>query len=107
MTDIDLFAELGFAAVRFPALWERVAPARPDERDWSWCDTRLARLRELAIRPILGLVHHGSGPAYTSLLDHAFATGLADYAGAAAARYPWLEEWTPVNEPLTTARFSA
>lgn len=22
-------------------------------------------------------------------------------------RYPWVEDWTPVNEPLTTARFSA
>ena len=28
-------------------------------------------------------------------------------AGAAAERYPWIEDWTPVNEPLTTARFSA
>ena len=24
-----------------------------------------------------------------------------------AERYPWLDDWTPVNEPLTTARFSA
>jgi dTDP-4-dehydrorhamnose reductase len=23
-----------------------------------------------------------------------------------AARYPWLRDYTPVNEPLTTARFS-
>jgi dTDP-4-dehydrorhamnose reductase len=23
-----------------------------------------------------------------------------------AERYPWIEDWTPVNEPLTTARFS-
>jgi dTDP-4-dehydrorhamnose reductase len=23
-----------------------------------------------------------------------------------AERYPWIEHWTPVNEPLTTARFS-
>ena len=26
--------------------------------------------------------------------------------GAVAARYPWVEDYTPVNEPLTTARFS-
>ena len=23
-----------------------------------------------------------------------------------AERYPWVQDWTPVNEPLTTARFS-
>ncbi|MFD1304217.1 dTDP-4-dehydrorhamnose reductase, partial [Methylobacterium marchantiae] len=42
----------------------------------------------------------------TSLLDPAFAPQLAEYAGAVAARYPWLEYYTPVNEPCTTARFA-
>ena len=31
---------------------------------------------------------------------------LARYAGAVARRYPGARDWTPVNEPLTTARFS-
>ena len=34
-----------------------------------------------------------------------FADGLARYAGELARRFPWLEYYTPVNEPLTTARF--
>ncbi len=59
------------------------------------------------MRPIVGLLHHGSGPRYTSLLDETFASGLAAFAGAVARRYPHVREWTPVNEPLTTARFSA
>jgi dTDP-4-dehydrorhamnose reductase len=105
--DLDLFASLGLTALRYPVLWERTAPDAPDLRDWSWSDGRLARLRELQIRPIVGLVHHGSGPRYTDLLSDSFAPGLADHARAAAARYPWVEDWTPVNEPLTTARFSA
>lgn len=105
--DIDRMAGLGIAALRFPLLWERVAPASPAERDWRWSDARLGRLRERGVRPIAGLVHHGSGPAYTGLLDEGFAAGLAAFAGAAARRYPWIAEWTPVNEPLTTARFSA
>jgi len=105
--DIDRLASLGLAAVRFPVLWERVSPDDPARQDWGWSDARLARLRELAVRPIAGLVHHGSGPAYTSLLDDGFAGGLAAHAAAAARRYPWITEWTPVNEPLTTARFSA
>lgn len=106
-TDMLLFAEMGMAAVRFPVLWERVAPDHPDQRDWSWSDPRLAQLQSLGIRPIVGLIHHGSGPRYTSLIDESFATGLAAHALEAARRYPWVEEWTPVNEPLTTARFSA
>ncbi|HEY0408030.1 MAG TPA: hypothetical protein VGC89_20000, partial [Pyrinomonadaceae bacterium] len=60
--DLNLFAELGVRAVRYPALWERVAPEQGEEPDWSWTDERLSRLRELGLRPIVGLVHHGSGP---------------------------------------------
>ncbi|MBD0258867.1 MAG: sugar nucleotide-binding protein, partial [Cytophagales bacterium] len=74
--------------------------------DWSWADERLGRLRELGIAPIVGFVHHGSGPRHTSLVDPAFPDKLAGYAAAFAARYPWVEDFTPVNEPLTTARFS-
>ncbi len=105
-SDLDRFAALGVAGLRYPALWERLAPVSLDAIDWRWTDARLARLRELGIRPILGLVHHGSGPAYTSLLDEAFADKLAAFAGAVARRYPWVRDYTPVNEPLTTARFS-
>ncbi|MFN8594402.1 MAG: hypothetical protein U0031_23370, partial [Thermomicrobiales bacterium] len=32
---------------------------------------------------------------------------LAHFARAVAERYPWLDAYTPVNEPLTTARFAA
>lgn len=104
--DIDAMAELGIEAVRYPIVWETVAPQAPGELDFSWHDKRLERLRELGIRVIGGLVHHGSGPRYTSLLDPDFPRLLADYAGRVANRYPWIHLWTPVNEPLTTARFS-
>ena len=105
--DLDLFARLGITAIRYPLLWERISPNRPDTFDWAWSDARLARLRQLNIRPVAGLVHHGSGPLYTNLLADEFAPGLAAFARAAAERYPWIEAWTPVNEPVTTARFSA
>ena len=39
-------------------------------------------------------------------LDPQFPERLADYAARLANRYPWVERYTPVNEPLTTARFS-
>jgi dTDP-4-dehydrorhamnose reductase len=104
--DLDLFAELGIRAIRYPVLWERTAPDGLEHADWSWADERLTRLRELGIRPIVGFVHHGSGPRHTSLVDPAFAEGLAQFAQAFAQRYPWVDSYTPVNEPLTTARFS-
>ena len=64
-------------------------------------------MRASDIRPIATLLHHGSGPRSTHLLDPTFPEQFAEYAGAVAARYPWLQDYTPVNEPLTTARFSA
>ena len=104
--DIDLIAGLGIRTVRYPILWEAVAPERPDKLDFAWTDERLAMLRERGIEVIGGLVHHGSGPRYTDLLDPDFPKKLADYAARVADNYPWIERWTPVNEPLTTARFS-
>ncbi|MET1110358.1 MAG: family 1 glycosylhydrolase, partial [Allosphingosinicella sp.] len=104
--DFDLIAGLGLTTLRFPILWEAVAPERPDRLDFAWCDDRLAMLREAGIKVVGGLLHHGSGPRHTDLLDPDFARKLADYAARVAERYPWIETWTPVNEPLTTARFS-
>jgi dTDP-4-dehydrorhamnose reductase len=105
--DLDLFADLGLRAIRYPVLWERTQPDPARAPDWRWPDTRLTRLQQLGIKPIVGLVHHGSGPQHTHLLDADFAEGLGRFAGLVAERYPWVEDWTPINEPLTTARFSA
>src|SRR4028119_1225628 len=106
ISDLDLFAELGIRAIRYPVVWERTAPNGLETADWSWADERLERLRSLNICPIVGLVHHGSGTRDTSLIDPQFPEKLAVYARAVAERYPWVTHYTPVNEPLTTARFS-
>lgn len=106
-SDLDRFAGLGIKALRYPVLWERTArgPRRSD-LSFAWSDGRLAILRSEGIRPIVGLVHHGSGPAWTSLVDPEMPEKLAEYARAVAERYPWVTDFTPVNEPVTTARFS-
>jgi dTDP-4-dehydrorhamnose reductase len=106
ISDLDLIAELGVRTVRYPVLWERTAPVGVDKADWSWADARLYRLRQLGIKPIVGLLHHGSGPRHTSLIDPTFAAEFTRYARAVAERFEWVENYTPVNEPLTTARFS-
>ncbi|HEY2138491.1 MAG TPA: family 1 glycosylhydrolase, partial [Chthoniobacterales bacterium] len=106
-SDLDRFADLGLRRLRFPLLWETLTRTADGEIDWTWSDTRLARVHALGIRPIAGLLHHGSGPRGTNLLDPEFPQKFARYAAAVARRYPFLDAYTPINEPLTTARFSA
>ena len=107
LDDLLLIKGLGLKALRYPVLWERVARHSEAELDWAWTDERLARLRELDLPVVAGLTHHGSGPAYAGLATDRFAPGLARHAGLAARRYPWVTAWTPVNEPVTTARFAS
>ena len=104
--DIDRFASLGITALRYPVLWELHEPEERTIIDWSHTAIQLERIRSKKIIPIAGLLHHGSGPAFTNLTDPQFSEKLAAYAQQVAERFPWLEYYTPVNEPLTTARFS-
>ncbi|MDF3035300.1 MAG: sugar nucleotide-binding protein [Paucimonas sp.] len=106
LDDIDRIAGIGIRRVRYPVLWETVAPQSNQACNWAWHDERLERMRALGVAPIAGLVHHGSGPSYTDLMDKRFPKLLAEYALMVAERYPWIDMYTPVNEPLTTARFS-
>jgi len=103
--DIVRFARLGIKALRYPVLWEKHCPEKGQGINWKHTRNNLNRIKELNIIPIAGLVHHGSGPVYTNFYDDSFATGLAEFASKVAVQFPWLEYYTPVNEPLTTARF--
>ena len=102
MDDYQRFLDLGIKTLRVGLLWERHGGDEP----WRWSDERLHCIRELDIRPIAGLMHHGSGPRHTDLLDPMFPRKLADYARSVAERYAWIDAYTPVNECNTTARFS-
>src|SRR5687768_7987604 len=66
--DLDRFAALGIRKLRYPILWELHASGS-ETIDWRWAAGRLERLASLDITPIVGLVHHGSGPQFTHLLD--------------------------------------
>ena len=104
--DIGLIAALGVDASRYPVLWEKTAPGDPAKPDLRWARARLEALRDAGVEPIVTLLHHGSGPAHTSLVDPAFPEKFAAYAQAVARAFPWVRRWTPINEPLTTARFA-
>jgi dTDP-4-dehydrorhamnose reductase len=105
-SDIIDIAKLGFSRLRYPILWEKHQPELNGEIDWNWSEQQLHSIKEQGMEVIAGLVHHGSGPFYTNLLDENFPALLAEYAGEVAKKFPWIEYYTPVNEPLTTARFS-
>ena len=100
--DLTAVAALGITSLRTALLWEYFDATQ----DWSFYDQTLDVLKRLSIDPIVGLVHHGSGPTNTSLLDPYFPQKLATYALQVAKRYPWVVQYTPVNEPNTTSRFS-
>lgn len=107
LRDFDALASIGISTLRYPVLWEHVAPRSLHRASFESSDRQLKQLRQSGLDPIVGLLHHGSGPRYTSLLDREFPRKFAGYAARVARRYPWLRRFTPINEPLTTARFSA
>lgn len=105
-SDLQQIADLGIKKIRYPVLWEKHQPTLETTIDWTWTDSRLQFFQRAGIEVIAGLVHHGSGPAFTNMLDPRFPELLAAYARKVAQRFPHLRYFTPVNEPLTTARFS-
>jgi dTDP-4-dehydrorhamnose reductase len=102
--EIDRLTGLGVSAVRVPVLWERHCAL--GDAAWAWTDDVLGRLRRNGITPILGLMHHGSGPPGVPLHSSELPERLAGFARDVASAYPWARYFTPINEPLTTARFA-
>ncbi len=104
--DIEALASLGIRCIRYPVLWEKHQPVENKVPDFSWAEQQLLKIKKNKIVPVIGLLHHGSGPQFTSLQDPLFPYKFAAYAKSVALQFPWVEYYTPVNEPLTTARFS-
>ena len=106
VADVKLLAGLNIKKVRYPILWEHHEPVEGVMIDWSATERTLEQFKSYKIEVIAGLLHHGSGPLFTSLDDIHFPTLFANYAGKVAMRFPHIKYYTPINEPLTTARFS-
>ena len=102
--DLDRAAALGLHALRQPLLWTHAA--RDGSWNFAWAARRLARLERLGLHPIVGLLHHGWGPGSLTPCHADFAPRLAEFAEAVARRFPFLDRYTPINEPVTTARFA-
>jgi beta-glucosidase/6-phospho-beta-glucosidase/beta-galactosidase len=80
---------------------------RPGVYEWSWVDDVLAEMQRLGIEPILDLLHFGLPDWLGNFQNREFPDYFAEYADAFAQRHPHVKHWTPVNEILVTALFSA
>jgi beta-glucosidase/6-phospho-beta-glucosidase/beta-galactosidase len=104
--DFALVRRLGLRFLRY-GLPNHLVHLGPGRYDWSFADAALGEMRRLGIRPILDLTHFGAPDWIGDFQNPDFARHLAEYAGAVAARYPWVRHYTPVNEIFVTARLSA
>jgi hypothetical protein len=106
---LDRLDRLGVDVVRFTLRWDEIAKARPDEPrssddpDYRWGRYALV-LEGLQDRGIAALVtlygtprwaNGGRSPNWAPTRGSDFA----DFATAAADRFPWVREWLIWNEP--------
>jgi beta-glucosidase/6-phospho-beta-glucosidase/beta-galactosidase len=104
--DFELVRQVGCNALRYgPQLHTTLRAA--GRHDWSFADEAFAEIRRLGIRPIVDLCHFGVPDWIGDFQNPDFPELFADYAGAFAARFPWVQLYTPVNEMFITAVFSA
>ncbi|HYZ34943.1 MAG TPA: family 1 glycosylhydrolase, partial [Crenalkalicoccus sp.] len=104
--DFALVRELGCDMLRYgPQLHTTLRG--PGRHDWSFADETLPALRALGIVPVVDLCHFGVPDWIGDFQNPDFPPLFADYARAFAARFPWVQLYTPVNEMLITAVFSA
>ncbi len=104
--DLALVAAWGIRYLRYGIPFHVVA-RDPALLDWSWTDRALAAVRAAGIEPIVDLLHFGVPDDLTGFGDARLPDRFVAYAGAFAERYPWVRWYTPVNEPLISATFSA
>lgn len=104
--DLAAVAAFGITNLRYGIPFHVVA-ADPGRLDWAWTDRAMAALQANGIEPIADLLHFGVPDDLDGFIDPRLPVRFASYAAAFAERYPWVRAYTPVNEPLVSATFSA
>ena len=94
---------LGVEVVRFTIHWNETEVAR-GRHDWRIPDAVLGALRARGIRPLVTL---SGTPAWANggraaNVPPRTGADFGRFAAAAAARYPWVRDWTIWNEPNQT-----
>ena len=104
--DFHLVRELGIEYLRFGPPYYKTHLGS-GKYDWEFSNLTFRKLKELQITPIVDLCHFGVPDWMGNFQNRDFPRLFAEYAGALAQRYPWLKFFTPINEILIAARFSA
>jgi len=104
--DFELALDIGITHIRYGPPLHLILKG-PGSYDWGFVDEALAYLHDHGPEPIVDLCHFGVPSWLGDFQNPEIARALADYAGAFAARFPWVRFYTPVNEMYVCARMSA
>jgi beta-glucosidase/6-phospho-beta-glucosidase/beta-galactosidase len=105
-TDFDRVQEMGISFLRYGPPIHRTWLA-PGKYDWGFADMTFHDLRKRDIVVIADLCHFGVPDWMGNFQNPDFPALFADYARAFASRYSWVQLYTPINEMLVCALFSA
>jgi beta-glucosidase len=104
--DFDLCRQIGARYVRYGIPYYR-AHVGPGRYDWDFSDHMLPQMWDRGLIPIVDLCHFGLPDWIGNFQNADWPPLFADYCAAFAERYPWIKFYTPVNEMLICARYSA
>ena len=104
--DLALVASFGIRYLRYGIPFHVVA-ADPRSLDWTWTDRAMTALQANGLEPIVDLLHFGLPDDLSGFGDPRLPDRFVAFVAAFAERFPWVRYYTPVNEPLISARFSA
>lgn len=104
--DFQRVKELGIQFLRYGPALHRTFLDR-HRFDWSFSDAAFAELKAQGITPIVDLCHFGVPDWIGTFQNTDFPSLFAGYARAFAQRYPDVQLYTPINEMMVCALFSA
>jgi beta-glucosidase/6-phospho-beta-glucosidase/beta-galactosidase len=105
-TDFALIEDLGIKFLRYgPAI--HTTWLGDGKYDWEFADQTFADLKARNITPIVDLCHFGLPDWVGDFQNPDFPRLFEKYARDFAARYSWVQLYTPVNEMFICATFSA
>src|SRR3569623_3303510 len=104
--DLDCVQEIGINYLRYGPPIHRTWLG-PGKYNWEFTDLSFADLKRRDITPIVDLCHFGVPDWVGNFQNPDFPQLFAEYAGAFAERFPWVQLFTPINEKFICAVFSA
>jgi beta-glucosidase/6-phospho-beta-glucosidase/beta-galactosidase len=104
--DFALLKELEIECVRYGPPYH-LTHAGAGRYDWAFADETFGTLHGLDVVVIADLCHFGVPDWIGDFQNPDWPALFADYSRAFARRFPWVRFFTPVNEILIAATFSA